>query len=102
MNLQVIEHKTAIEAACRLHRATRLDLFGSAAAGNFDPSRSDFDFLVEFESGNPGEMADRYLGLLIDLEAILGGPVDLVLRSSIRNPYFLESVDSTRSLLFAG
>ena len=31
----------------------RLDLFGSAAGDDFDPARSDLDFLVEFERGAP-------------------------------------------------
>ena len=101
MNLHVFEQKTAIEAACRRHRASRLDLFGSAASGKFDPSRSDFDFLVEFEPGSPAEISERYFGLMDDLETLLGHPVDLIIRSSIRNPYLLESVDATRSLLFA-
>ena len=35
-------------ALCRRFHVRRLDLFGSAARGDFDPERSDLDFLVEF------------------------------------------------------
>jgi hypothetical protein len=43
---------------CRRFHVRRLDLFGSAATGhNFDPVRSDLDFLVSFEPLPPGEYA---------------------------------------------
>lgn len=97
----VIEQQPAIEAACRRREAVRLDLFGSAAQGSFDPSTSDLDFLVEFAPGKPAEIADRYLGLLEDLEDLFGRSIDLVIGSSVRNPYFRQSVEATRSPLFA-
>jgi uncharacterized protein len=101
MMRQILEQKPAIEAACRRRRALRLDLFGSAAGGSFDPSCSDLDFLVDFALGEPAEIADRYLGLLEDLESLLGRSVNLVIASSVRNPYFRQSIEATRSLLFA-
>jgi predicted nucleotidyltransferase len=101
MTIRMLEHQLEIEAACRRREAVRLDLFGSAARGSFDPSRSDLDFLVEFAPGKPAEIADRYFGLLEDLENLFGRPVDLVIESSVRNPYFRQSVEATRSRLFA-
>ncbi len=97
----VAEQQPAIDEACHRRRALRLDLFGSAARGSFDPTSSDLDFLVEFAPGEPTEIADRYLGLLEDLESLFGRPVDLVIANSVRNPYFRQSVEATRSLLFA-
>lgn len=44
----------ALAALCRRFRVRRLDLFGSAAAaGGFDPARSDLDLLVAFEPMAP-------------------------------------------------
>ena len=37
-----------IAALCRLAGARSLDLFGSAVREDFDPKRSDLDFVVEF------------------------------------------------------
>ncbi len=54
----------AIREACRLHRVARLDLFGSAARGDYDPDSSDFDFAVIFEDLPPSDYAEAYLGLL--------------------------------------
>ena len=33
---------------CRRHHVRRLEVFGSAAVGDFDPENSDIDFLVNF------------------------------------------------------
>jgi hypothetical protein len=32
---------------------------------------------------------------------VLGGPVELVVASAIKNPYFRESVERTQALLYA-
>ncbi|MDO8691470.1 MAG: hypothetical protein Q7R39_15935 [Dehalococcoidia bacterium] len=73
--------------------------FGSH--GPFCARDSDLDFLVEFASPGPVGVADRYFGLLESLEALFGRPVDLVVASTIKNPYFRESLSSTRTL-FSG
>lgn len=39
----------AITNLCREYGVTRLDLFGSAARGTFDPAASDLDFVLTFE-----------------------------------------------------
>ncbi len=97
----VAKNRDQIAALCRRFHVRRLDLFGSAATGSFDPVSSDLDFLVEFEALQPGEYADAYFGLLAALEALLGRPVDLVMSSAIRNPYLLRSITSTKTVLYA-
>jgi len=47
---------------CRRFGVRRLDLFGSAATGAFDPGSSDVDMLVEFDD-EPTRLFDRYFGL---------------------------------------
>jgi uncharacterized protein len=85
---------------CRKHRVRRLSLFGSAASERFDPSRSDVDVLVEFEKMVPTDHAGHYFGLQEDLEALLQRPVDLVEPGPIRNPYFRQSIEASKVLLF--
>ena len=101
MNADIARNKSAIEDLCRLHHVRSLELFGSAATGRFRPGESDFDFLVEFEEMPSRGYADAYFGLLESLTTLLGRPVDLVVPSAIRNPYFRESVDATRIPLYA-
>ena len=98
---EIAERADALRDLCRKHGVRRLDLFGSAAAGPFDPDDSDLDFLVEFAPISPGSYADAYFGLLEGLEELFGRPVDLVVDSAIRNPYFRRAVEQTRSPLYA-
>lgn len=100
--LPVIEHRNeAIAELCRRHGVRRLDLFGSAAANGTGSSDSDIDFLVDFGDPLPQGAADRYFGLREGLQALLGRPVDLVVRSAVRNPYFMRSAESGSHRLYA-
>ena len=68
---------------------------------NFDPETSDLDFLVTFEDLGFGEAADTYFGLLESLRELFNRHIDLVTESAIDNPYFRESVEESRILLYA-
>ena len=92
-------HRAEIAEICARFGVRRLELFGSAATGAFDPAHSDVDFLVEL-----GPAADRfgqYCGLKEALEAVFGRPVDLVEEGASSNRYFLESMNKSRRLLYA-
>jgi predicted nucleotidyltransferase len=39
--------------------------------------------------------------LLESLEQLFGRPVDLVVESAIKNPYFRQAIEPTRVLLYA-
>jgi uncharacterized protein len=94
-------HQAALEEICCRYKVRRLELFGSAAVGRDRPGESDLDFLVEFDSLPPGHYADTYFGLLENLQKLFGRPVDLVVASAIRNPYFRDSVERTKTLVYA-
>ena len=49
----------------------------------------------------PGTYADTYFGFLEALEALFERPIDLVVSSTITNPYFRESIDESKVLIFA-
>ena len=78
----------------------RLLLSGSSATGT-DDAESDLDFLVTFRPLPEGSYADAYFGLMEGLEALFQRPIDLVVASAIRNRYFRQSVDQTKTLLYA-
>src|SRR4051794_32889922 len=59
--MSIIPEKARVAALCRRFNVRRLDLFGSAATGRFDPGHSDLDLLVEFEPMSPGAYALRLL-----------------------------------------
>lgn len=97
----VEEHLAEIAALCKKYGVKRLELFGSAARGDFDPAKSDVDFFVEFLSYDWHDAADRWFGLQEDLEAILGVKADLTSLRTAKNPYFLEVANRHRVQLYA-
>jgi len=101
VNAMFVQHRTELEALCRRYGVRRLELFGSAAAEQDRHGESDLDFLVEFGPFPPGAYADAYFGLRESLEALFGRPADLVVASAIRNPYFRQAVERTKTLLYA-
>ncbi len=101
MDVRVSEHKPELVDLCRCFHVQRLELFGSAVSGSFDPERSDLDFLVEFDPLSHSEYASAFFALKEALEQLFGRPVDLVVPSAIRNPYFRQSVEKNKALLYA-
>lgn len=102
MNDFVDSRRAQIAELCRRLHVRRLDAFGSAVKGSFDPRSSDLDFLVEFEPVAPAEYAEAYFELKEGLEAVFGRPVDLVNPAAVDNPYFRESVEASRESIYAG
>lgn len=83
---------------CRRFSVRELSVFGSAVDGRFGPD-SDIDLLVEFEAG--ARIGLISLGTLkLDLEALIGRPVDLVPKQGLK-PAFRGVVDAARVLYAA-
>ena len=100
MNAAVAERAAEVGQLCRYYGVLRLDLFGSAATGRYRTQESDLDFVVEFEELPTAAYADAYFGLLEALERLFGQPVDLVVDTAIKNPYFRQSLEETRTLVY--
>ena len=101
MNDLVDSRRAELAALCRRLRVKRLDAFGSAVRGGFDPASSDLDFLVEFESLSPTDYAEAYFSLKEGLESLFNRRVDLVSSSSVVNPYFRESIENSSEQIYA-
>jgi len=96
------ENYESLKSLCKKHRVKRFEVFGSVLTGEgFDPENSDLDFLVEFLPLQPGEHADAYFGLLEALQDLFNRHVDLVMPRAIKNPYFLESINKSREVIYA-
>lgn len=98
---ELTDRTEELERLCRKFRVNRLDVFGSASTGEFDRLTSDLDFLVVFDSLCPREHADAYFGLLSELQELFSRNIDLVELHAINNPYFLKTVEESRSALYA-
>lgn len=98
MNTILEEKKAAIAGLCRQYGVTKLEVFGSANTPEFDPERSDFDFVVEFSRAG-GDLLSRFIGFVDDWEAELGRNVDFVFESKMR-PRFLAFIASQREVIY--
>lgn len=95
----LIDNIEQIKASCKKFRVKRLEVFGSFSTGDFN-NESDVDLLVEFTNIREPNISDSYFGLLAELENHFKRKVDLVELTSIRNPYFKESIDGSRKLIY--
>jgi uncharacterized protein len=94
-------HRAELEKLCSRYRVKRLEVFGSAADGAWDSNTSDLDFLVDYLPMDPPQHADAYFGLWFDLEDLFARKVDLVEAPAVHNPFFLQTVNRTRQVLYA-
>lgn len=96
------QNRDAVRELCISQRVAELNLFGSATTGDFDSERSDLDFLVHFKDPDRPGIADRFMGLAEGLERIFSRRVDLVTGRSLKNPFFVSSVNRSRQVVYAG
>ncbi len=101
MRTWLASYQQPIEALCRRFHVRRLEVFGSAVRDDFDPSRSDVDFLVEFDTTPGVNVFEAYFDLRRALSELLNRPVDLVMVSALRNPYVRARIDAERELVYA-
>ncbi len=80
----------AIALVCQKYGVSELAVFGSVLRDDFDPARSDVDFLVRFIDNDAGPWAHKFMDMKEELEALLGRGVDVVDWRGIEqstNPY---------------
>jgi len=75
------ERRAEIIETARARGASRVRVFGSVARGDAT-EHSDIDFLVDLD---PGRGLFDLGGLLMDLQDLLGHPVDVVTETTLRS-----------------
>ena len=101
MHADIETRPEAMGALCRHFGVMRLEVFGSGARGDdFDPTRSDADFLVEFRPDSELSPLRQFFGLARALESLLGRQVDLVERGAVRNPFVLAAINQAREVVY--
>ncbi len=101
MHRLIEDNRDELNQLCERFKVHRLELFGSAVDGSFDPATSDLDFLVEFLPLQTGEHFDAYFGLLEALRDLFQRKIDLVETKAMRNPYFIRRVNESRTSIYA-
>lgn len=102
MHPLIDRRRSEIALLCHRYGVRQLKVFGSAARGtDFDPDRSDADFLVDFKRDSGLSALHQYFGFAEELERLLGRPVDLVERRAIQNPFLLARIEQARETVYA-
>lgn len=101
--LKLIEqNREPLLLLCKEFAVDELYVFGSATNSSFDITKSDLDFAVKFSKSIPViDMADHFFGLINALEKLFGKKVDLVSIPALKNPIFIEELNSTKVQLYA-
>jgi predicted nucleotidyltransferase len=84
---------------CQKHKVSQLFVFGSVLSNRFRTD-SDIDLIVNFEDVDLREYADNYFSLKEELEKLFNRKVDLLEAQAIRNPFFKESLDQQKRLIY--
>ncbi|KHJ38110.1 nucleotidyltransferase domain protein [Pedobacter glucosidilyticus] len=93
-------HKTQINQLCEKFDVKTMHIFGSAITSEFNEF-SDIDILISFKQIPIEKYTDNYFDLHEKLEKLFERKVDLLTDRSLSNPYFIESVEKTKHLLYA-
>lgn len=99
--IALLEDKmSTVISLLKKHKVKRAYAFGSAVSGDFNES-SDIDLLIGFDEGlDPVEYGEHYFELAEQLEELLKRPVDLVTEASLKNPYFIKSLNEKKVALY--
>lgn len=79
----------------------KLWVFGSINSNQFN-EKSDIDFLVDFKKMRIEDYAENYFLLVENLENLFDRKIDLVTVNSLSNPYFIEEIEKSKSLIYDG
>jgi predicted nucleotidyltransferase len=96
----ITQQQDKIAEHCRRLNVRRLDVFGSAVNGNFNPDTSDLDFLVEFGDHDKPGIFKRYFALVNSLEAMFNRKVDLVTADAVSKPRFRANLEATKEPVY--
>lgn len=99
MHKIILHNEDNIRQLCMKYNVRSLFAFGSVTTEEFT-NESDIDLLVSFMPMSPEDYADNYFDLADSFEALLKRPVDLVTEKSLRNPFFIESINRTKSKIY--
>ena len=88
-----------INELCQQYNVNRLFAFGSVLTDSFN-EQSDVDLMVAFNDIPVEKYADNYFDFKFSLQDIFNRSVDLLEEQAIKNPYFLQNVDSNKQIIY--
>jgi uncharacterized protein len=98
-NERITAPRMKIEEFCRRWKIAEFAIFGSALREDFRPD-SDVDILVSFEKEADWDLFD-WVNMIEELKGIFGREVDLVEKTSLRNPFRRHYILNTQKVIYA-
>lgn len=95
----ILENMDKIKTLCMVHNVRTLFAFGSVCNDKFN-DKSDIDLLISFRPMDYRDYADTYFELADKFESLFQRPVDLVTDKSLSDPFFIDSINQTKTLLY--
>jgi len=93
------KHTLDISKLCEIYKVKSLYAFGSVLNDKYN-SKSDIDLIVEFKPLDILDYADNYFDFKFSLQEVLKRSIDLLEDKAIKNPYFRQSVNEKRQLVY--
>lgn len=92
--------KGELKNLCQLLKIKSLYAFGSVVTERFN-NQSDIDFLICFADHlTVEEYTNNYFLLHYKLRELFDREIDIVTERSLSNPYFIESINETKELIY--
>jgi len=88
-----------IRRILKQHNVKRAYVFGSVCTDKFTEN-SDVDIIITFNKRYFDNYVDNYLSLESELSRLLHRNVDLVAEETIQNPYFIQSINQTKTVIY--
>ena len=93
-------YKPQLIKICNELHVAKLFVFGSVADGT-STEDSDIDFLLSFlPSLSPENYSDNFFELHYRLKELLNRDVDITTENSLSNPYFIQSVEASKRIIY--
>jgi predicted nucleotidyltransferase len=89
----------SIQRILQKHNVIRAFVFGSACTDNFNDC-SDVDMIIAFQKHFFDNYVDNYFSLESELSELLNRDIDLVAEETIQNPYFIQSINQTKTPIY--
>ena len=100
MQLIIEKRREDLKNICKILKIKRLYVFGSVVSDKFT-EKSDIDFLISFSDGlTVDEYTNNYFSLHYKLRELFNREIDIVTERTLSNPYFIESINKTKELIY--
>jgi len=98
---EIVKNKLSeLKNICLMLSVKRLYVFGSVVSDRFN-AESDMDFLISFsENLTVEEYTNNYFTLQYKLRDLFKRNIDLVTERTLSNPYFIESINESKQLIY--